>query len=100
MAYDRVSLAEINDRAAESAEQDQTARTCSLILLYTLRKIHSLSRTVVKRPFLFKNTIVKNSKSRYQSERVAFFVKFGEKKTVRVHLPVLKVFARRLQNAK
>ena len=34
-----VSLIEINDRAAESVEQDQTARTCSLILLYTLRKI-------------------------------------------------------------
>ena len=33
-----VSLSEINDNAAESAEQDQTARMCRLILLYTLRK--------------------------------------------------------------
>ena len=29
-----------NDRAAESAEQDQTARMCMLILLYTVRKIN------------------------------------------------------------
>ena len=28
-------------RAAESAEQDQTARMCKLILLYTLRKMNS-----------------------------------------------------------
>ena len=27
-----------NNIAAESAKQDQTAHTCSLILLYTLRK--------------------------------------------------------------
>ena len=33
-----VPLTEINERAAESAEQDQTARMCRLILLYTLRK--------------------------------------------------------------
>ena len=44
MAFDRVSLTEINDRAAESAEQDQTARTCRLILLYTLRKISCRKR--------------------------------------------------------
>ena len=31
-------LSEINDRVSESAEQDQTARICRLILLHTLRK--------------------------------------------------------------
>ena len=36
----RVSLSGIDDKAAESAEQDQTARMCRLILLYTLRKIY------------------------------------------------------------
>ena len=35
-------LTEISDRLAESADQDQTARSCSLILLYTLRKITDL----------------------------------------------------------
>ena len=39
-------LTEINDRSAESVEQDQTARTCSLIFLYTLRKMHGLKRTI------------------------------------------------------
>ena len=34
-----VSLTDVNDRTADSVEQDQTARMCSLILLYTLRKI-------------------------------------------------------------
>ena len=38
MPLDRVLLMDINDTAAESAEQDQTARMCRLILLYTLRK--------------------------------------------------------------
>ena len=33
MALNRVSMTKINDRA----EQDQTARMCRLILLYTLR---------------------------------------------------------------
>ena len=28
----------VNDRKAESAEQDQTSRMCSLILLYMLKK--------------------------------------------------------------
>ena len=45
MTIGGLSLIEINDRAAESAEQDQTARTCSLILLCTLRKINTCSRT-------------------------------------------------------
>ena len=40
-----VWLTEIYDKAVESVEQDQTARTCSLILLYTLRKINPRSRT-------------------------------------------------------
>ena len=33
-----VSLTKINDRAAESVKQDQTARMCRMILLYTIRK--------------------------------------------------------------
>ena len=33
------ALAGKNDRAIESAEQDQTARTCRLILLYTHRGV-------------------------------------------------------------
>ena len=37
MAY---SMTEINDSAAESAMQDQTARMCRLILRYTLCKIN------------------------------------------------------------
>ena len=37
---DGTSLTEINGIVAESAEQDQTARMCSLILLYTLREIN------------------------------------------------------------
>ena len=41
-------LTEIDDRAAESAEQDQTARMCSLILLDTLRKIYPRSHTADK----------------------------------------------------
>ena len=45
MHLDRLLLTEINDISAESAEQDQTARMCSLILLYTLRKINPRSRT-------------------------------------------------------
>ena len=32
---------QINYRTAESAEQDQTARKCRLILLYTIQKINS-----------------------------------------------------------
>ena len=37
MAWDCVTLTDVNDRAAKSVEQDQPAQTCSLILLYTLR---------------------------------------------------------------
>ena len=37
-------MTEVSDRAAESAEQDQTARTGSLILFYTLRKINGRER--------------------------------------------------------
>ena len=40
MALIERSLTEINDRAEESAWQDQTARMCSLILYYTLLKIN------------------------------------------------------------
>ena len=39
MAFDGVSLTYFNDRKAESAGQDHTARMCRLTLLYTLRKI-------------------------------------------------------------
>ena len=39
MALDGVLMSELNDTAADSAEQDQTARMCRLILLYTLSKI-------------------------------------------------------------
>ena len=45
MALDGLSLTEISDQAAESAEQDQTARMCRLILFYTIRKHSQLSRT-------------------------------------------------------
>ena len=37
---DAVSSKEFNDRGMESAEQDQTARMCRLMLLYTLHKLH------------------------------------------------------------
>ena len=39
---------QIRDKEKESAEQDQTARMCSLILLYTLRKINAYKRTAVQ----------------------------------------------------
>ena len=39
VALNGVLSIEINDGVLESAEQDQTARTCRLILLYTLSKI-------------------------------------------------------------
>ena len=48
MALAGVLLTEINELAAESAEQDQTARTCSLILLVTLRKIRSWLRKITQ----------------------------------------------------
>ena len=38
-------LTVVNDREAEGAEQDQTARMCRLILLYTSSKINLLSQT-------------------------------------------------------
>ena len=44
-----ISLTYTNDRAAGSVEQDQTARMCSLILLYTLRKINLWSRNAGER---------------------------------------------------
>ena len=40
---DGLSRTEINGLTLERAEQDQTARMCSLILLYTLRKINATS---------------------------------------------------------
>ena len=40
-------LAETLDRALESVEQDQTARMCRLILIFTLRKFSSWSQTAV-----------------------------------------------------
>ena len=50
MTFDWVSLKDINNAAPESAEQDQTARMCSQILIYTLCKNISLvanGKTVV-----------------------------------------------------
>ena len=38
MGFRGVSLTEVNHKTTESAEQDQPARMCMLILLYTLRK--------------------------------------------------------------
>ena len=38
------SLTKTNDGVAESAEQDQTARMCRLILLYTLRTLRKLNQ--------------------------------------------------------
>ena len=37
---DGLPLTEFNERAMESGEQDQTARMCRLILLYTLYVIN------------------------------------------------------------
>ena len=41
MALDAVLSAEINDKASQNAEQDQTVRMYWLILLYTLLTINS-----------------------------------------------------------
>ena len=38
ITLDVAKFTNINDKEAESVEQDQTARMCSLILIYTLRK--------------------------------------------------------------
>ena len=49
MVLDEIPLTDDNDRVAESVEQDQTSLTCSLILLYTLRKISLWSsRNIVR----------------------------------------------------
>ena len=45
MLLDGVPLTKVNDRVAESGEQDQTARMYSLILLYTLPKINRWLQT-------------------------------------------------------
>ena len=45
MSLDEVSLTDDQERTAESVEQDQKAHMCSLILLYTLRKINVWSET-------------------------------------------------------
>ena len=42
MILNRISWAETDGRIAESADQDQTARMCSLILIYTLRQNNSM----------------------------------------------------------
>ena len=39
--YNSTAVTHRYDRIAESAEQDQTARMCRLILLYTFRKVNS-----------------------------------------------------------
>ena len=42
MEFDEASFTEIDVKAAESIERDQTARKCSLTLIYTLRQqIHN-----------------------------------------------------------
>ena len=46
MAFDGASVAEIRDRAAESVEQDHTARMCWLILFCTLREINASLSTL------------------------------------------------------
>ena len=52
MALDGVSLANTIDRVSESVEQDQPARMCRLILIYTLRRYspwsHGLHVCIVK----------------------------------------------------
>ena len=40
MAFEEVLLTEFTGRAAEGAEQDQTAPSSGLILLYTLCKLN------------------------------------------------------------
>ena len=44
MAPDGISTREFNKWPSENAEQDQSARMCRLILLYTLRKNNLISR--------------------------------------------------------
>ena len=39
------NIAEYNNTAGDSEEQDQTARICRLILVYTLRKMNAWSHT-------------------------------------------------------
>ena len=45
MTLEEIPFTEISDKAAKSAEQDQTARMCRLILLYTFRKKNGRSGT-------------------------------------------------------
>ena len=45
MAQDWVSTTCINDITVESAELDQTARMCGLILIHTLRKTYIYLQT-------------------------------------------------------
>ena len=52
-AWDWVSFTRIYDGTAESVEQDQTARMCSLILLYALRIINQWLRKGMIRVKLF-----------------------------------------------
>ena len=55
-------LKEFNNKAAESAERDQTACMCSLILLYTFRKISPWSRTRIVKPMsLIEKVIIRIS---------------------------------------
>ena len=43
IALDEVLTSKTYNGTAECVQQDQTARTCSLILLYTLRKVNPCS---------------------------------------------------------
>ena len=45
MALNGVVLTKTHHRVAESAEQDQTAHMCRLILLHTFRKLQPCSHT-------------------------------------------------------
>ena len=47
MALDGALLTKSNDRTADSVQQYQTARACSLIFLYSLREVNSSSRIAV-----------------------------------------------------
>ena len=44
MTFNGVSSTELNNGAVESVEQDQTARMCRLMLLFTLRDVNPCSR--------------------------------------------------------
>ena len=82
-AFGGISFTGIHDKVAESVEQNQTARMCKLILLYTLLRIklhgRNLQRTGFKTLELCSNTVLRSSptqKSSCEGFRVAIrFIK-------------------------